>query len=59
MGKHKIFTIGGAASLGNQQYVAALCTKNDGDRKSADEIWKDIMTYIDNNYESNWLANIK
>ena len=59
MGKHKLFTTGGAASLGYQQYIAALCTKNDGDRKNADEIWKDIMTYIDNNYESNWLANIK
>ena len=59
MGKHKLFTTGGAASLGHQQYIAALCTKNDGDRKNADEIWKDIMTYIDNNYESNWLANIK
>lgn len=57
---HKIFVDGGATNLfGDQSYIQYFCSQNAADRKNADEVWNVLMDYIDSNYESNWLANIK
>ena len=58
-GKHEIFAGGGAESFPGISYIAGLCSKNATDRITADEAWKRIVTSIDDNYENNWLANIK
>lgn len=58
-GKHRIFTDGGASSFVGTEYIAGLCSKNSGDRITADKAWEQIMESIENNYENNWLANIK
>lgn len=57
--KHPIYNAGAINSMGNQPYIQYFCTNNEGDRQTADQIWNGIMTYIENNYESNWLANMK
>ena len=58
-GKHRIFTDGGASSFVGSDYIAGLCSKNSGDRITADKAWGQITESIENNYENNWLANIK
>lgn len=57
--KHPIFDNGGAASFANVSFINYLCTINDKDRLSADDIWNKMLEEINNNYESTWLANIK
>lgn len=58
--KHNIYDDGGVhTQFANQFYVQYLTALNEGDRKSADKIWNDIMDYIDSNYESVWLKNIE
>ena len=58
-GKHRIFTDGGAETFPGTQYIAGMCSKNASDRITADKSWEQILENIDNNYENNWLANIK
>lgn len=59
--QHPIFHYGGAISYGKQigSYLQFFCAGNPQDRIDADEAWKQIIDYIDQNYENNWLANIK
>lgn len=58
-GKHKIYTDGGASSFVGLDYISGLCSKNSGDRITADKAWNEIVKTIEDNYENNWLANIK
>lgn len=58
-GKHQIFTAGGAETFPGPQYIAGMCSKNAGDRITADKAWEQIIDSIEDNYESSWLANIK
>ena len=59
-GKHKIFSEGGArwSSLATT-YCNRFCSTNVSDRMTADEAWEDTVQYAKDNYETNWLANIK
>lgn len=56
---HPIFTDGGASSFVGTQYIAGMCSKNAGDRVTADDIWNQITQTVDDAYENSWLANIK
>lgn len=56
--KHSLFINGGASSYGARQYISYLCNKNEGDRKSADEVWTSIAGYMEGQYDG-WLSNIK
>ena len=59
--QHAIFTYGGAISYGQHinPYLQNFSSLNPNDRIDADEAWKQIEEYIDQNYENNWMANIK
>lgn len=58
--KHDIYRLGGAENLfGSQEYIPYLVALNSGDKKSADELWQDIVSHIEKNFESTWLENIK
>lgn len=59
-GKHKIFSEGGArwSSLATT-YCNRFSSSNTSDRMTADEAWADTVQYAKDNYETNWLANIK
>ena len=57
--KHRIFIDGGANSFADSNYITALCTNNVKDRKTANQIWDEIMQRVDDNYETTWLKNIK
>ena len=56
--KHSLFINGGASSYGARQYISYLCNRNEGDRKSADEVWTSIVGYMEGQYDG-WLSNIK
>ena len=58
-GKHSIFYDGGASSYAGWAYVNKFCSNNVSDRQNASEAWKSIVERINNDYENNWLANIK
>lgn len=59
-GAHPIFTLGGATRFGTvHTYVDKFCTNNVGDRITASEAWDLIQERVDDNYENNWLKNIK
>ena len=57
--EHKIFTVGGASLIARINYVDKFSSGNKDDRMSADEVWELMLKTIDENYENNWLANIK
>ena len=57
--KHRIFTDGGASSFAGIYYIEKMCSKNTGDRKTADDVWAEIEDSIEKNYELNWLPNVK
>lgn len=59
-GKHEIFTLGGAywknfATV----YVTKFNTSSQTDKLTADAAWADSIQYFEDNYEANWLADIK
>ena len=58
-GKHAIFYDGGASSFAGWAYVNKFCSNNVSDRQNASQAWKSIMERINNDYENNWMANIK
>lgn len=59
-GKHEIFTSGGAKKFGSlKTYLNLFCTNNIDDRLTAAAAWEDIQAHIEDNYENNWLNNIK
>ena len=59
-GQHVIFTDGGATTFPvGYSFLTKMCSKNSDDRKSADDIWADIMAFTKDNFENTWLANIK
>lgn len=59
-GKHKIFYAGGATRWGSPYtYVNKFCSSNVSDRIGAAGAWKDILAKTEDNYENNWLENIK
>lgn len=59
--KHRLFTDGGASPYANQRvlFVGKMCTRNEADRKNANEIWELIKATIEDHYDSDWLENIK
>ncbi len=57
--KHKIFIDGGANIYANEKFIPLMCSKNAGDRMSADDVWTTVTNKINDEYENNWLANIK
>lgn len=59
LNRHDIFRKGGASSYVGVSIAAVLYTKNQDDRMTAEEIWEEMMTQIDKQYESKWLFNIK
>ena len=56
--KHKIFLNGGASPYPDSNYIVEFCTYNEGDRKTADEVWAEILKAVDKKYDT-WIANIK
>ncbi len=57
--KHDIFIDGGANIYANEFFIPKMCSKNAGDRMSADDVWAKVTKVINDEYENNWLANIK
>ncbi len=57
--KHSIYIDGGAHPFASVSFIDAFCTKNPADRLTADDIWAQIQEKVNDNYEQNWLANIK
>ena len=58
-GIHRIFTDGGAEKMAGIGWIDDLCSQNAADRMTADEIWKDILKTVEDNYTTTWLENIK
>lgn len=57
--KHRIFVDGGATPYAGVTFIEKFCSQNAADRKTADEIWDQVVAAINDNYEANWLKNIK
>lgn len=58
--RHDIYINGGASLFPNcTNFVNYFCSKNPADRMTADQVWDKMMQNIDDNYEKNWLENIK
>lgn len=57
--KSEIFLSGGAKEMAGINYVDKFCAANATDRMSADEVWKLLLQKIDENYDNNWLLNMK
>lgn len=58
-GKHAIFYDGGARTFAGWQYINRFCTNNVSDLQNATQAWQSIVDRINNDYENNWMANIK
>lgn len=58
MGKHKIFTEGGAGLYGGYSFVNLFCSNNVGDKETAKQAWENVMKTVDTDYEDVWLANV-
>lgn len=59
LNRHPIFRSGGASSYVGISIPAVLYTKNPDDRMTSEQIWDQMMEYVDKFYESKWLLNIK
>lgn len=59
MSKHRLFTDGGAHAFANKEFVNLFCSHSEADRINAKEAWDDIVALINDNYDKNWLLNIK
>lgn len=59
MSKSRIFTDGDADYLADVTFANVFTTLNKDEKMSADEVWNLMIDTINDNYESNWLANIK
>lgn len=57
-GAHPIFYEGGARIFANVSFCDKFSTNSVGDRRSASQVWDEILKTIENDYENNWLANI-
>lgn len=57
--KHDLFKFGGATLFAGVGNVEVFCTKNAADRKTADQVWEDIVLNVNDKYEKEWLANIQ
>lgn len=57
---HPIYELGGAINMyANRPYVQYFTALNEKDRRNAEQIWNDVISTINDNYESTWLPNIK
>lgn len=59
MSKHRIFIDGGADIFAGTEYINLFCASNNADRITAEEAWKEIETTVNDDYEKDWLKNIK
>lgn len=57
--QHALFINGGAKLYAGVTFIEKFCTRNETDRKSADDIWKQVTDSVNENYEKTWLANIE
>lgn len=57
--KHDLFKFGGATLFAGVGNVEVFCTKNAADRKTADQVWDNIVLNVNEKYEKEWLANIQ
>lgn len=55
----RLFTAGGVDIMANVSYADKFSSQNSRDRMTADEVWGQIVSAIENTYESTWLKNIK
>lgn len=58
-GQHRIFTDGGATYLAGVSFVEKFSAQNKADRMTANQVWDLVVKKIDENFETNWLKNIK
>lgn len=56
--RHAIFNAG-AADYVDVEYIFSFCTNNAGERMTAEQVWKLVIDKINDDYETNWLKNIK
>lgn len=59
MGKHRIFVDGGASLFAGFTFINSFSSNNEDDRMNANEIWDTVQGLVNDNYEKNWLSNIK
>lgn len=57
--KHDLFKFGGATLFAGASNVEVFCTKNTADRKTADQVWAQLQSNVNDKYEKDWLANIQ
>ncbi len=56
--RHAIFDAG-ASDFAEVEYIFSFCTNNAGERMTAEQAWKVVLDKINDEYETNWLKNIK
>lgn len=59
MSKHRLFTDGGAHAFADKEFVNLFCSHSEADRINAKEAWESIVALINDNYDKNWMLNIK
>lgn len=59
MSKHRLFTDGGADAYANYEYANLFCASSEADRVTADEAWDNVVSNVNEKYDSEWLKNIK
>ena len=56
--KHRIYVDGGAGAFVSYEFIRQMCSTNAADRVSADEAWQELMTTVDEGYDT-WMGSIK
>lgn len=56
--RHAIFNAG-AADFVDVEYIFNFCSNNAGERMTAEQVWKLVIDKINDDYDTNWLKNIK
>lgn len=57
--QHALFINGGAKLFAGVSYIEKFCTRNESDRKTADQVWKQVTNSVEDNFEATWWANIQ
>jgi len=56
--KHRIFIDGGTSAFTDYEFIRKMSSANEGDRVSSADVWKEMMTLVEEDYEI-WEKSIK
>lgn len=57
--QHALFINGGAKLFAGVTYIEKFSTRNETDRKTAEQVWKQVTDSVNDKYEKTWWANIQ